>query len=67
MNIIYSNKKISGLDGIYADPDLFDGSTENCETVYTDSEEIKNAYQAKGIEVYPITKEVRKKQPKLTD
>lgn len=66
MNVIYADKKIDGLDGVYASPSLFKGDCENCSVVYTDDADIKKAYEAKGIEVNPISKpkEVRVKSKK---
>ena len=55
MNIIYSKTKKRGLDGIYADPSLFNGDTENVSVCYTDNQEIKDAYEKRGITVMPFT------------
>ena len=63
MNIIYSDKVIKGLEGIYADASLFNGDTEICDAVYTDSIDIKSAYEKKGIQVFPI-KKTRQTTPK---
>lgn len=54
MIVIYSSKKIKGLDGVYASPALFNGDTENCTIAYTDDTDIKSAYEAKGILVKSI-------------
>ena len=61
MNIIYSEKQIEGLNGIYANPSLFNGDTENCTAVYTNDNEIKEAYVKKGVEVLEIPKVKQKK------
>lgn len=63
MVVIYSDKKRAGLEGVYADPALFDGNTENCTLVYADDPKIVEAYTKKGIEVTPFTKA----QKKLSD
>ena len=56
MNIIYSARKINGLDGCYIAPFRFNGIRENGATkVYTDNAKVKELY--KGIcEVVPIKK-----------
>ncbi len=54
--IIYSTKKIKGIDGVYASPSLFNGDTENCDIVYTNEAKIRESYEAKGIKVVPIVK-----------
>jgi hypothetical protein len=61
MNIIYSDEKIEGLEGVYANPSLFNGDLENCQAVYTDREEIKQAYEKRGIKVLPLPKPKSKK------
>jgi len=55
MNIIYSVKKLKGVDGVIANPNLFNGDTECCTACYTDDLTIKRAYELKGIQVFPIT------------
>ena len=57
MNVIYSNTKIEGLKGVYANPSLFNGDTEVCSVAYTDDVLIKEAYENKGIEVKSISKQ----------
>ena len=61
MNIIYSNKKVEGILGVYANPELFNGDTENVKVCYTDDDKIKEAYEAKGIEVLPVTQKRTRK------
>mgnify|MGYP006995581279 CR=1 FL=1 len=63
MTVIYSRNRVEGVKGFYADPSLFNGDTENCHLVYTDSKEIQKAYELKGIKVEPITK---KKEPRAS-
>ncbi len=65
--IIYSKKKIDGLQGIngfYANPALFNGDTENCDIVYTDDAKIREAYESKSIEVKAIPQNKPKVEPK---
>ena len=64
MIVIYSKKKIDGLNGIYANPSFFNGDTENCKLVYTDRQDIKLAYEKKGIKVEILPKVAVKKAPK---
>jgi len=60
MNIIYSKTEIKDLEGVYADPELFNGDTESGTiVVYTDSDAIKSAYENKGVEVVAIPKKRR--------
>jgi len=54
-NIIYSKKKIEGIDGRYIDPVYFDGCVRGVTKVYTDHKHIKEAYIAKGVEVVQIS------------
>jgi hypothetical protein len=54
MNVIYSKRRIEGLNGRYIDPALF-GNVLYCKTCYTDSKVISDAYTAKGIKVLPLT------------
>ena len=63
MIVVYSKSRIKGLEGVYANPDLFNGDTEICDTVYTNDEAIKTAYESKGIKVETIAKP-RAKKPK---
>jgi rRNA-processing protein FCF1 len=66
MNIIYSKTEIKDLEGIYADPELFNGDTESGKiTVYTNDEAIKKAYESKGIEVLAISQP--KRRARVTD
>jgi len=64
MTIIYSKNKIDGLNGIYANPSIFNGDTENCKLVYTDKQDIKLAYEKKGIKVEILPKVASKKASK---
>ena len=66
MTIIYSTKRIEGLSGIYANPSLFNGDTENCKQVFSDNDEIKKAYFAKGIKVSDLPKVAIKRVVKKT-
>jgi len=62
MKVIYSSKRVEGLIGVYADPLLFNGDTESCTSVYTDSAKIRTVYEAKGIRVeeLPRQKNIKK-------
>ena len=56
MIVIYSRKKVQGLAGVYADPELFNGDTESgTKLVYTDDEKIRLAYEKKNVKVEPLT------------
>lgn len=57
MTYIYSDNELKGLAGAYIAPRFFDGETEGGATlVYTSDAKIKTAYEAKGVEVKPISK-----------
>jgi len=60
MNIIYSSTHIEGLDGAYRNPALFGDVDTTAEVVYTDHNHIKEAYEAAGVKVEPITKPKRR-------
>ena len=62
MNVIYSDSRIEGLKGVYASPSLFNGDTEKCTQVFTDEENIANAYKAKGIKVDTIPRTSKAKK-----
>ena len=61
MTIIYSDKVVDGLSGVYIAPFYFNSNKlEKCKKVYTDSKEISESYKKAGVEVLPITKKVTK-------
>lgn len=55
MKVIYSEKHI-GIDGAYIAPFRFDGIVRGADEVFTDDVMIKDAYEAVGVKVVPITK-----------
>jgi len=61
--VVYSNKKIEGLEGRYINPLLFD-KVLNVKVCYTDDKKIKEAYEEAGIKVEPIKKTRAKKGAK---
>lgn len=63
MTLIYSSNKL-GLKGAYRSPKYFKVIEPKATLVYTDSEEIKKAYEDAKIEVEPITEKPRLIKPK---
>ena len=61
MTIVYSDKRVDGVDGAYRNPAFFDGLEEGAKVVYTDDESIAKLYKDAGVEVKPITKRKRGK------
>jgi len=55
MTVIYSAKRIEGLDGRYIDPRFYAGVVK-CGEVHTDDQSIKKDYEVVGVSVSPITK-----------
>ena len=64
MKVIYSNEKIDGVDGRYINPSLYSGIVRGVTLVMTDHNHIKEAYEAAGVEVEPITKKRAKRGSK---
>lgn len=52
MTIIYSRKRIEGLEGRYIDPALYSGPVSGATVVYTDDKDIAKAYD--NAEINPI-------------
>ena len=50
MIVIYSDKTIEGVAGVYCSPRLFDGVDTRAKLVITNDPKIAEAYKAKGIE-----------------
>lgn len=66
MVLIYSTGRVKGLeDGFYRSPQFFNGVDIKASKVYSDDEEISNAYKEIGIEVSPI--KAKKTKPKKED
>lgn len=63
MVVIYSDKVIKGLGGVYCSPRLFDGIDNRAEVVYTSDDKIKAAYVAKKIEVKGFPRTSQPKAP----
>lgn len=51
MIIIYSNEKVKGLEGVYANPLYFLEVNKSATKVYANNEAIKEAYESVDIEV----------------
>lgn len=56
MTYIYANKEVDGIAGIYIEPRLFKDLEYGATLVYTSDTAIKNAYEAKEVEVVTLTK-----------
>jgi hypothetical protein len=66
MTIIYSNNRVDGLDGKYANPAYFAGAEVNATLVYTNDNNIASIYKEAGVEVKKIPSSDKKVEQKKT-